>query len=131
MSNKRMKIVMTNENRGKTFKGKATAYYVGKYTKTGLPVGIGIAAVDLKKIPPHSVLYVTLVGSKFKGLDKLGFYIAEDTGGFVRNNNGTIIDLYWNDKRIVKEFGRRSVIVEIMGTIALVESERQWIKKIN
>jgi 3D (Asp-Asp-Asp) domain-containing protein len=72
--------------------GKSTAYTAGPRARTasGIPLEIGTIAVDPKVIPYGSLVYiVTSCGSRVYGAA-----VAADTGGFVSNGSGTIVDVY-------------------------------------
>jgi 3D (Asp-Asp-Asp) domain-containing protein len=103
-------------NRG-SFRGKgilrmrATAYDTsprsnGGYrtSRTGLRLRHGIVAVDPRKIPLNTLLYV----------EGYGLALAADTGGAIK---GDRIDLcYWTAKE-VRRFGRRNVTVHVLEPI--------------
>jgi len=74
------------------YTGKSTAYTAGPRagTASGRPLEIGTVAVDPRKIPYGSLVYVvTTCGSRVYGAA-----VAADTGGFVHNGSGTLIDVY-------------------------------------
>lgn len=73
-------------------------------TSTGLPVGDGIFAVNPKKIPYGSVLYIPQIGK---------YGLAGDTGAAMRNNHKTIdvfIPLYVD----ALAFGRKRLEVQLI-----------------
>lgn len=88
--------------------GKATAYSaLGKPTKL-VP---GCVAMDLSKYPKGTKLYVkTPDGSYIYGYSKVA-----DTGGFVHNGSGTLIDLFFNTYEESVRFGAKTVDVYVLG----------------
>ncbi len=74
------------------------------FTSVGLPVGDGIFAVDPKKIPYGSVLYIP-------DIDKYG--IAGDTGAAMRNNDKTI-DVFIPLREDALTFGRKHLEVQLV-----------------
>jgi len=88
-----------------TGKNPGDPYY--GITRSGTKVRPGVVAVDPKVIPLGTKLYIkSLDGSK-----DYGFASAEDTGGAIKGNK---IDLYYEDPKDVKKFGRRNVEVYIL-----------------
>lgn len=83
----------------------ATAYSVSGTTKSGGPTRRGIVAADPDVIPLGSRIRVHDAG-KYSGV-----YAVEDTGSKV---NGHMIDIYVPDAGEAREFGRRTVHVEIL-----------------
>lgn len=82
----------------------ATAYCETGATKSGLPAGPGIVAVDPRVIPLGSLVYV----------EGYGQAIAADTGRLIKGNK---IDLWMPDREQCLEFGRRTVEVTIIGEV--------------
>jgi len=87
---------------------KATAYTKSKsegtykgITKSGTQVSRGSVAVDPRRIPLGTKLYI----------EGYGHAVACDTGGDIKHDR---IDLYMETKKEAFEFGRRDVKVYIM-----------------
>ena len=76
-------------------------------TRSGTTVRPGVVAVDPKVIPLGTKLYV----KSLNGSADYGFAIAEDTGGAIKGNK---IDLYMEDPKDVKKYGRKNVEVYIL-----------------
>ena len=91
---------------GRVLKMSATAYTPGHgcgyRTATGAKACFGIVAVDPRAIPLGTCLYI----------DGYGNAIAADTGGAIKGNR---IDLCFNTLKEAKTFGRRTVVVHILG----------------
>jgi 3D (Asp-Asp-Asp) domain-containing protein len=95
--------------RGKVLTMSATAYDPGPKsnggwagrTRTGMKADFGIVAVDPRVIPLGTLVYV----------EGYGFAIAADTGGAIKGNR---IDLCYNDRSFVANYGRRDVKVHIL-----------------
>lgn len=78
-------------------------------TKTGTsPVEGRTIAVDPEVIPLGSRVYVSCESWP----EVNGWYIAEDTGGVIKGN---IIDVYMQDYDTCIQFGRRQVVVRVLG----------------
>ncbi|WIV12307.1 3D domain-containing protein [Proteiniborus sp. MB09-C3] len=77
-------------------------------TASGTKARPGVVAVDPKVIPLGTKLYV----ESLDGTPDYGYAIAEDTGGAIKGNK---IDLFIEDAKDVKAFGRRKVKVYIIG----------------
>lgn len=77
-------------------------------TASGTKARPGVVAVDPKVIPLGTKLYI----ESLDGTKDYGYAIAEDTGGAIRGNR---IDLFMEDPKDVKAFGRRKVKVYILG----------------
>jgi|LSQX01.3.fsa_nt_gb uncharacterized protein YabE (DUF348 family) len=99
---------------------KATAYDLsyescGKHpdhplygiTASGMRARKGVVAVDPKVIPLHSRLYIEASDGSWT----YGYAVAGDTGGAVKGNK---IDLFYDDRGIVKSFGVKSVKVYVL-----------------
>ena len=87
----------------------ATAYTAGhggvdSTTATGMPVKIGVVAVDKNIIPLGTKLYIVTNDGIVYGMAS-----AEDTGV-----KGNVIDLYYDTYRQCIEFGRRSCTVYML-----------------
>lgn len=95
----------------KMFEGKATAYTArkGKGTATGRLAQVGVIAVDPKKIPYGSKLYVTSPSGSYV----YGYAIAGDTGNGVRSGR-TVADLYMNTVAECYQFGCRTMRVYVL-----------------
>ncbi|QQY79880.1 uncharacterized protein YabE (DUF348 family) [Keratinibaculum paraultunense] len=88
-----------------TGKNPGDKYY--GITASGTKARVGTIAVDPRVIPLGTRLYVeSLDGSK-----DYGFCIAEDTGGTIKGNR---IDLFFNNLKEAKKFGRKKVKVYIL-----------------
>ena len=94
---------------GRTITMEATAYtddansqgkWVGQ-TASGMKPQYGVVAVDPKVIPLGTKLYIEGYGNA----------VAGDTGGAIKGNR---IDLFFNTKSEVSNFGRRSIKVTIL-----------------
>lgn len=77
-------------------------------TASGTKARPGVVAVDPKVIPLGTKLYI----ESLDGTPDYGYAIAEDTGGAIKGNK---IDLFMEDAKEVKAFGRRKVKVYIIG----------------
>ncbi|MBQ0136349.1 MAG: DUF348 domain-containing protein [Oscillospiraceae bacterium] len=95
-----------------TITGVSTAYYAapGKGTASGRPAQSGHVAVDPKKIPYGSELYVVTTDGKYV----YGYCIAADTGGFVYNGSGVTIDLYFDTYNECVQWGSRQVCIYVL-----------------
>ncbi len=71
-------------------------------TATGVMARFGIAAVDPRVIPLHTLLYV----------EGYGFALAADTGGAIKGNR---IDLCFDSRAQAYRWGRKNVKVHILG----------------
>ena len=106
---------------GTTFKGTAVAYDEPGQTSTGGQTGIGVVAVDPKKIPYHTKLKIKRTdGEKIYGKDingNVGYYneiyaTALDTGGDVRNGK-FLVDI-WMPTKVMNAFGKREVELTVV-----------------
>lgn len=70
-------------------------------TATGLPVDVGIAAVDPKIVPLGSIIWV----------EGYGYAIAADTGGKIK---GRRVDVFFKSTREALKFGRAKRKVKII-----------------
>lgn len=77
-------------------------------TATGTVARVGAVAVDPDVIPLGTRMYIVSAD----GCYVYGYCVAEDTGGAIKGNT---VDLYFDDYDTCMEFGRRSVIVYILG----------------
>ena len=95
--------------------GNATAYtndqgLAGEWTASGLPAQFGVVAVDPDVIPYGTRLYITTEDGSYV----YGYCVAGDTGSFIYDGTGTIVDLFFDTVGECYEFGRRSVIVYVL-----------------
>lgn len=89
--------------------GEATAYTGDPATASGRVPMQGHVAVDPKKFPYGTELYIVSLDGKYV----YGYCIAADTGGFVYTSN-TMIDLYMDTESMCDEWGRRDVAVYVI-----------------
>lgn len=80
----------------------AVAYHLPGHTASGLPVGIGVIAVDPTVIPLGTRVFVPGYGPA----------VAADTGSAVK---GLIIDLWMPTTAQARAWGRRTVTITIYG----------------
>ncbi|NLE23901.1 MAG: DUF348 domain-containing protein, partial [Clostridiaceae bacterium] len=112
----------------KVLEMRATAYTssyedTGKYpdhpafgvTYTGLKAREGVVAVDPKVIPLGTKLYIEVPGSA----PDYGFAIAGDIGSAIK---GKSIDLYFDTPALVRQWGRRKVVVYILNE----QNDSRW-----
>ncbi|MBQ3327163.1 MAG: DUF348 domain-containing protein [Clostridia bacterium] len=95
----------------KTFHGPATAYTAraGAKTASGAVARRGLVAVNPKQIPYGSKLYIVADdGSVY------GYCTAADTGGFVTNGSGTLVDLYMDSYGECTQWGKRNVTIYVI-----------------
>jgi len=85
---------------GRTLTVSAVAYSLPGHTASGLPVGMGIVAVDPSVIPLGT--HMTVPG--------YGEAVAADTGSAVR---GAVIDLWFPTLAKAQAWGRRSVTITL------------------
>ena len=76
-------------------------------TATGRKAERGVVAVDPKVIPLGTRLYIESLGN----IEDYGYAIAADTGGAIKGNK---IDLFYETKSEVNNWGRRKVRVYIL-----------------
>ncbi len=76
-------------------------------TASGMKAGPGVIAVDPSVIPLGTKLYVEAVDGSWT----YGYCVAGDTGGGIYGNR---IDLFFNTRQEVRNFGRRTVNVYIL-----------------
>lgn len=94
--------------------GKATAYTSdrgdsGTICSTGMKAQVGVVAVNPKRIPYGSKLYITSPDGSYI----YGYAIAGDTGGGVRKN-ALVADLFMDTYEECIQFGRRTMNVYIL-----------------
>ncbi len=80
----------------------AVAYHLPGRTSSGLPVGLGVVAVDPNVIPLGTRLFVPGYGKA----------VAADTGAAIR---GVIIDLWMPSTAAARAWGRRTVTITVYG----------------
>lgn len=81
----------------------AVAYHLPGYTASGLPVGVGVIAVDPRVIPLGTKVYVPGYGPA----------VAADTGSAIIGN---IIDLWMPSTAQARAWGRRTVTITVYGS---------------
>lgn len=77
-------------------------------TAIGTVARVGAIAVDPDVIPLGTRMYIVSADGSYV----YGYCVAEDTGGAIQGN---AVDLYFDDYETCMEFGRRSVVVYILG----------------
>ena len=97
-------------NYTKKFSGRCTAYATGSYGASGMRLGVGTVAVDPKKIPYGSKLWITSADGTFV----YGYAIAADTGGFAKRGSA-VADLYMGSYQECCWFGARNLNVYVIG----------------
>ena len=80
----------------------AVAYHLPGHTASGLPVGVGVVAVDPSVIPLGTRLFVPGYGPA----------VAADAGSAI---TGTIIDLWMPSTAAARAWGRRTVTITVYG----------------
>ncbi len=95
-----------------TITGKASAYTADKGDKTasGVSVKTGYVAVDPKRIPYGTEMYIVSSDGKYV----YGYCIAADTGGFTSNGSGRVVDLFMDTKSECYQWGVREVCIYIL-----------------
>ena len=95
----------------KTFHGPATAYTAkaGAKTASGAVARRGLVAVNPKQIPYGSKLYIVADDGPV-----YGYCTAADTGGFVTNGSGTLVDLYMDSYGECTQWGKRNVTIYVI-----------------
>ena len=95
----------------KVLTGSGTAYTArrGARTATGKAVKVGLVAVDPRKIPYGTRLYIVSADGRYT----YGYAIAADTGGALRSGR-VLVDLFYNTERECRSFGRRQVKVYVL-----------------
>ena len=78
-------------------------------TASGMVAQRGVVAIDPRVIPFGTRLYIESLDNETKDY---GYAIAGDTGGAIKGNR---IDLFFNTRDEVNNFGRRDVKVYILG----------------
>lgn len=92
--------------------GVATAYTTSgvNITDSGRRAGVGYVAVNPKKIPYGTKLYIMSPDGSFV----YGYAVAADTGGFVTNGSGVTTDLYFPSQSACDSFGVRDVNIYVL-----------------
>ena len=80
----------------------AVAYHLPGHTASGLPVGVGVIAVDPSVIPLGTRVFVPGYGAA----------VAADVGSAIK---GTIIDLWMPSTAAAQAWGRRTVTITVYG----------------
>jgi len=91
------------------FEVSVTAYCLRGKTASGLEVRNGIAAADIGVLPIGSV--IRLRGTGGEPAEREGIYTVLDTGRLIR---GRRIDLYVPDCANAVQFGRRTMVAEVL-----------------
>lgn len=96
----------------KILTGEGTAYTAepGALTSTGKVAQVGIVAVNPKVIPYGTRLYITSADGRIV----YGYALAGDTGGALLSGR-VLVDLYYDTESQCRAFGRRDVIVYVLG----------------
>ena len=87
---------------GRLFVADAVAYHLPGRTASGLPVGVGVIAVDPTVIPLGTRVFVPGYGPA----------VAADVGSAIKGN---IIDLWMPSTAAARAWGRRTVTITIYG----------------
>ena len=90
--------------------GNATAYYGDPITATGTVPEQGTVAVDPRKIPYGTKMWITSADGKIV----YGYAIAEDTGGFIYYRNGATVDLFMHQYNDCVSWGWRQANIYIL-----------------
>lgn len=95
----------------KVLTGPGTAYTArrGARTATGKAVKVGLVAVDPRKIPYGTKLYIVSADGRYT----YGYAVAADTGGALRSGR-VLVDLFYNTERECRNFGRRQVKIYVL-----------------
>lgn len=95
----------------KVLTGTGTAYTArrGARTATGKAVKVGLVAVDPRKIPYGTKLYIVSADGRYN----YGYAVAADTGGALRSGR-VLVDLFYNTERECINFGRRQIKVYVL-----------------
>ena len=88
--------------------GKASAYSGGGITSTGKKAARGLVAVDPRKIPYGTRLYISSPSGYV-----YGYAIAADCGGMMLNGS-RLVDLYMDTEQECERFGVRDVNIYIL-----------------
>lgn len=88
--------------------GKASAYSGGGRTSTGKKAARGLVAVDPRKIPYGTKLYISSPSGYV-----YGYAVAADCGGMMLNGS-RLVDLYMDTEQECERFGVRDVNIYIL-----------------
>lgn len=93
------------------FVGSCTAYTAppGSITATGRPVNFGIVAVDPRKIPYGSKLYICSPDGSYV----YGYATAADTGGAMISGEA-LADLFFHTSSECYRFGRQTMAIHVL-----------------
>lgn len=96
----------------RVYTGPATAYSArpGALTDSGRRAGVGYVAVDPSKIPYGSHLYIMTTD----GSIVYGVAVAADTGTFVHDGSGILVDLYFPNLASECRFGEHTVNLYVL-----------------
>lgn len=89
------------------FRVSATAYCIDGLTKSGLQTRKGIVAADPDVLPLGTIVRVYGLARQYNGE-----YMVADTGRAVK---GREIDIFVDDCRVAKRFGRQPARVRVLG----------------
>ena len=89
---------------------KATAYTADTITSTGTRPIQGSVAVDPRKIPYGTKMWITSADGRYV----YGLAEAEDTGGFIYLSNGPAVDLYMYSEQDCDDWGWRTANIYIL-----------------
>lgn len=92
------------------FSGRCTAYASGSIGASGMRTGVGTVAVNPRKIPYGTKLWITSADGKFV----YGYAVAVDTGNFIKDGR-TVADLYMGSYMECCWFGARNLNVYVIG----------------
>lgn len=95
--------------------GSSTAYTAeeGAICSTGRLARYGVVAVDPSVIPYGSILYIVSDDGFV-----YGYAVAGDTGGFIYNGTGTVVDLYFPTMDECVNYGRRGINVYVLDGVS-------------
>lgn len=95
--------------------GSSTAYTAeaGAICSTGREARYGVVAVDPDVIPYGSILYIVSDDGFV-----YGYAVAGDTGGFIYNGTGTVVDLYFPTLDECVNYGRRGINVYVLDGVS-------------
>ena len=93
----------------KVISGKASAYSGGGRTSTGKKAARGLVAVDPRKIPYGTKLYIASRDGRYV----YGYAVAADCGGMMTNGS-RMVDLYMDTERECERFGVREVNIYVL-----------------
>ena len=99
----------------KVYTGRATAYssdrgYAGTGTASGRRAQVGVVAVNPKKIPYGTKLYICSADGSYV----YGYAIAGDTGTALREGSA-LVDLFFNNYEECLNFGAKRLNVYVIG----------------